>query len=78
MNILVNTQLLLVNLSVDKKVQNISEPHLKLKNGSVSQIKKNGLASHQVSVPTTGQGVNIKHINTQDFYHIIYTSYYKI
>ena len=31
--------------------------------------------SHQVSVPTTGQGVNIKHINTQEkIYHIIYHS----
>ena len=42
--------------SVDKKVKILGEPHLKPKNGSVSQIKKNGLASHQVSVPTTGQG----------------------
>ena len=40
----------------DKKVQKLGEPHLRLKNGSVAQIKKNGIASHQVSTPSTGQG----------------------
>ncbi len=42
--------------NIDKKVQKLGEPHLRLKNGSVAQIKKNGIASHQVSTPSTGQG----------------------
>ena len=42
--------------NIDKKVKKLGEPHLRLKNGSVAQIKKNGIASHQVSTPSTGQG----------------------
>lgn len=42
--------------NIDKKVKKLGEPNLQLKNGSVAQIKKNGLASHKVGVPSTGQG----------------------
>ncbi len=42
--------------NIDKKVKKLGEPNLQLKNGSVAQIKKNGIASHQVSTPSTGQG----------------------
>ena len=42
--------------NIDRKVQKLGEPNIKLKNGNVSQIKKNGLANHTVQTPLTGQG----------------------
>ena len=42
--------------NVDKKVKKLGEPHIMEAKGNVSQIKNKGLANHQVSVPTTGQG----------------------
>ena len=42
--------------NIDKKVKKLGEPNLESKNGSVAQIKKNGLANHKVGVPSTGQG----------------------